>query len=97
MAEVRKACFSWRSSGPTALSHELANSFRNSTAASGDAVATSILRLGTFPLLVKNQKNVAKLMELQPQIEKLMEEINRLVLRSKETTVRHVLKIPELE
>ncbi|CAI2184252.1 12343_t:CDS:2 [Funneliformis geosporum] len=29
--------------------------------------------------------------------ENLMKEINRFVLRPKETTVRHVLKIPELE
>src|SRR5688500_20251803 len=40
------------------------------------ALSTLILRLGFFPLLINNQKNVAKLMEIQPQIEGLMSEIN---------------------
>ncbi|CAG8468821.1 16486_t:CDS:2 [Funneliformis caledonium] len=40
------------------------------------ALATFILRLGFFPILINHQRNVSKLVEIQPQIEKLMEKIS---------------------
>ncbi|CAI2178969.1 2222_t:CDS:2 [Funneliformis geosporum] len=40
------------------------------------ALATLILRLGFFPILISHQRNVSKLVEIQPQIEKLMEKIS---------------------
>ncbi|RIA97729.1 60Kd inner membrane protein [Glomus cerebriforme] len=40
-------------------------------------LATLILRLGFFPLVIKNQKLVAKFTEIQPEAQKLMDQIKK--------------------
>ncbi|GES77086.1 mitochondrial inner membrane protein OXA1L [Rhizophagus clarus] len=50
-------------------------------------LATLILRIGLFPLLIKSQLNVAKLTKIQPKSQKLMEEIKRARVEGDQQTV----------